>query len=165
MNFQENDNPLQINAALFKDNGGCGYVLKPEILRNPSLKFDPNNPNTMTNKVMFYIKIISAQNLMIDGKDISDPYVTVKIYGVPSDRAEKKTKYVKDNGFNPVWNEDFQFQINCPELAFVKFNVLDEDVGLDDELGYYVIKFDCIRKGFLFCLFLNFCSPQDSKYF
>lgn len=153
MNFQENDTPLQINAALFKDNGGCGYVLKPEILRNPSLKFDPNNPNTMTNKVMFYIKIISAQNLIIDGKDISDPYVTVKIYGVPSDRAERKTKYVKDNGFNPVWNEDFQFQINCPELAFVKFNVLDEDVGLDDELGYYVVKFDCIRKGFLFDLF------------
>ena len=138
---------------MFKDNGGCGYVLKPEILRNPSLKFDPNNPNTMTNKVMFYIKIISAQNLIIDGKDISDPYMTVKIYGVPSDRAERKTKYVKDNGFNPVWNEDFQFQINCPELAFVKINVLDEDVGLDDELGYYVVKFDCIRKGFLFDLF------------
>ena len=92
--------------------------------------------------------MISAQNLPIDGKDISDPYVTVSVLGVPSDNSSKKTRHVNDNGFNPVWNEDFEFLINCPELAFLKFVVKDEDVGSDDLLGYFFIKFDCMKKGF-----------------
>ena len=150
LNFQNSDTPLKLNEALFRDNGNCGYVLKPEILRNPTLKFDPKNPETMKNKKTFHIKIISAQNLPIDGKDISDPYVTVNIHGVPSDECEQKTRYIKDNGFNPVWNEDFVFNINCPELAFVKFTIKDEDVGKDDLLGYYVIRFECMRKGLFF---------------
>ena len=33
-------------------------------------------------------------------------------------------KSLKDNGFNPIWNEDFKFVVNCLELAFVKFTVL-----------------------------------------
>ncbi len=104
----------------------------------------------MTNKQILHIKIISAQNLPIDGKDISDPYVSVNIHGVPSDEAEKKTRHIKDNGFNPVWNEDFKFSINCPELAFVRFTVKDEDLGKDDLLGFYTIRFECIRKGKLY---------------
>ena len=34
-NFQTNDLPMQLNLALFRLNGGCGYVLKPvEMLRS-----------------------------------------------------------------------------------------------------------------------------------
>jgi hypothetical protein len=32
-NFQTNDLPMQLNLALFRLNGGCGYVLKPEWMR------------------------------------------------------------------------------------------------------------------------------------
>lgn len=68
---------MELNEALFADNGGCGYVLKPKILRDPSLKFDPLDINTMTNKMKLRIKIISAQKLPRNDeliKDISDPY-------------------------------------------------------------------------------------------
>lgn len=68
---------MALNDALFEDNGHCGYVLKPRILRDPSLGFDPNNVDTMKNKVKLKIKIISAQNLPNKAeiiKDICDPY-------------------------------------------------------------------------------------------
>lgn len=52
-----------LNKALFNDNGNSGYVLKPEFLRFANQNFDPNNLNTMKNKKVIHIKIISAQNL------------------------------------------------------------------------------------------------------
>ena len=96
--------------ALFNDNGQCGYVLKPSILRNISLNFNPNDINTMANKKIISIKIISGQNLPEPDsseflKDIIDPYVQIKIHGVKADESEAKTKFISDNGFNPFWNE------------------------------------------------------------
>ena len=68
---------MHLNEALFSDNGGCGYVLKPDILTNPYSRFDPANKNTTSNKKVLDVKIISAQQLpkpddYID--DIADPY-------------------------------------------------------------------------------------------
>ena len=136
-------------------------MLKPEILTNPSLKFDPTNPNSMLNKKCLEIKIISAQNLPMNKdlvKDISDPYVVVSVYGVPADNAEKKTTRIKDNGFNPFWNEEFEFTINCPELAFVKFTVKDEDFGSDQLMGHYTIRFENIREGYRHVKLINSAS-------
>ncbi len=144
--------------------------MKPSILRDLSLKFDPYETSTMKNKFLFKLKIISGQNLTTTGltgknvKDIIDPYVQINIYGVPADRYEKKTKTVDDNGYNPLWNEDFQFQINCPELAFVKFTVKDEDVTSDEFIGEYTVRFENMREGnfltklnlmFLFVVFIK----------
>lgn len=33
---------MQINQGRFLPNGFCGYILKPEFMRNPSSQFDPN---------------------------------------------------------------------------------------------------------------------------
>ncbi|KAK2183600.1 hypothetical protein NP493_305g01016 [Ridgeia piscesae] len=32
LNYQTSTLPMQLNQGLFQDNGGCGYVLKPDIL-------------------------------------------------------------------------------------------------------------------------------------
>ena len=141
---------------MFNDNGQCGYVLKPPILRNLELGFNPNDINSMKNKKLLNIKIISGQQLPAPSssefiKDIIDPYVLINIYGVNADRCEKKTKFINDNGFNPFWNEDFEFQINCPELAFVKFTVLDRDeTSQDDLIGEYTIRFQNMRQGTIY---------------
>jgi hypothetical protein len=63
LNFQSNDNPMALNRALFEDNGKCGYVLKPDILLDSSLNFDPQNKDTMNNKKFLQIKVISAIQL------------------------------------------------------------------------------------------------------
>lgn len=147
LNFQTDDTWMQINQALFADNGGCGYVLKPEILRNLELNFDPLDVNTMMNKKKLEIRVISAQNLPSKG-DISDPFVSVYVYGVQADCASKKTRAIKDNGLNPVWNENLSFTVNCPEMAFVKFAIKDEDFGRDDLLGHFTIRFTNMRVGY-----------------
>lgn len=48
---------------------------------------------------------------------------------------------------NPIWNEDLEFNINCPELAFVRFIVKDEDLGNDDFVGSNAFRFENIRQG------------------
>lgn len=141
-----------LNRALFNDNGNCGYILKPGILLDSDLNFDPLDINTMKNKTILEIKVISALQLPYNKeiiKDISDPYVKINIYGVSADMQEAETKSIKDNGFNPIWNQDFKFVINCPDLAIVKFTVNDEDIGKDDLLGDYAIRFNNIRQGLL----------------
>lgn len=72
---------MHLNEALFSDNGGCGYVLKPAFLLDPSSGFDPLDKSTMPNKKLLEIKVISAQQLpkpddLLD--DISDPYGMIK---------------------------------------------------------------------------------------
>lgn len=73
--------------------------------------------------------------------------VVISIYGVPDDNQEKKTKAIKNNGLNPIWNEDFKFVVNCPELAFIKFTVKDDDFGKNSVVGSYTIRFENIRTG------------------
>lgn len=111
----------------------------------------------MKNKKLLEVFVISAHELPSYGqggitRDIIDPYVVISIHGVPDDRQEKKTTVVQNNGFNPAWNQRFQFTVNCPELAFVRFEVVDDDPGLDDDIGEYTIRFENIRegRGFLF---------------
>jgi hypothetical protein len=151
LNFQKNDISLNLNTALFNDNGNCGYVLKPNILIDSSLDFDPFDTKTMRNKKKLEIEILSGQQLPQNTdivKDISDPFVTISIFGVRDDCTECKTKTVKDNGFNPIWEEKFSFLVNCPELAFIKFTVKDEDFGKDQLIGDYTIRFQSIRQGY-----------------
>ena len=72
---------MKINEALFNDNGRCGFVLKPEILTNESLRFNPLDTSTMKNKKLLELKVISAQKLPRTDDlvvDISDPYVKGK---------------------------------------------------------------------------------------
>ena len=33
LNYQAEDRPLMLNRAMFRLNGSCGYVLKPQVLR------------------------------------------------------------------------------------------------------------------------------------
>ncbi len=80
-------------------------MLKPEILRDPSLNFNPLDTSTMHNKKRLELRIISGQTLPSKEdelvRDITDPYVKVSIIGVPSDVAEVRTRSIKDNGLNP----------------------------------------------------------------
>lgn len=42
LNFQTPSKEMQVNQGRFLPNGFCGYILKPEFMRNPSSQFDPN---------------------------------------------------------------------------------------------------------------------------
>nr|XP_047123676.1 1-phosphatidylinositol 4,5-bisphosphate phosphodiesterase zeta-1 [Hydra vulgaris]XP_047123677.1 1-phosphatidylinositol 4,5-bisphosphate phosphodiesterase zeta-1 [Hydra vulgaris]XP_047123678.1 1-phosphatidylinositol 4,5-bisphosphate phosphodiesterase zeta-1 [Hydra vulgaris] len=151
LNFQTPGEMMDINDGMFALNGKCGYVLKPECLRSGN--FDPQNIDKSINGVCkVFIKIISGHLLPKASKDetIPDPYIRINIHGIPKDEVLGKfiTKKVKRNGFNPQWNEDFQFDLYAPELAHIRFALCDSDMGVDDFIGQYSIPFSAIRTGY-----------------
>ena len=55
-------------------------------------------------------------------------------------------------GYNPLFDESFEFQVNLPELALVRFAVLDDDYIGDEFISQYTIPFDCMQTGmFIAC--------------
>lgn len=59
------------------------------------------------------------------------------------------TTYTADNGFNPVWDESFEFQVACPSLALLRFAVYDIDMFGDANLiAQATYPVGCIRSGF-----------------
>ncbi|KAF9483285.1 PLC-like phosphodiesterase [Pholiota conissans] len=64
-----------------------------------------------------------------------------------------RTPAVKDNGFNPVWQEELCLPFDCvgdmKELIFVEFIVRQQGQSEDDEpLGIYCVPLGCLEKGF-----------------
>ena len=48
------------------------------------------------------------------------PYIEIEICGADYDNSKFKTKTISDNGFNPVWDEFFDFNIQNPDLALLR---------------------------------------------
>lgn len=56
-------------------------------------------------------------------------------------------------GFNPSWNENFQFDVYVPELALVRFSIEDYDSSSDNDfVGQYTIPFNSLKMGEFFCI-------------
>uniref|UniRef100_A0A672SFN0 Phosphoinositide phospholipase C n=1 Tax=Sinocyclocheilus grahami TaxID=75366 RepID=A0A672SFN0_SINGR len=155
MNYQTPGLMMDLNIGWFRQNGNCGYVLRPAIMREQVSYFSANTKDSVpgVSPQLLHIKIISGQNLpKPKGSgakgDVVDPYVYVEIHGIPADCAEQRTKTIHQNGDNPIFDESFEFQINLPELAMVRFVVLDDDYIGDEFIGQYTIPFECIQPGF-----------------
>ena len=58
-----------------------------------------------------------------------------------------RTKVVKDNGFNPQWNESFKFKSIFPGLAILCFVVMDDDTLSDDFIEQYSLPLESLARG------------------
>ncbi|XP_068102147.1 1-phosphatidylinositol 4,5-bisphosphate phosphodiesterase delta-4 [Hyperolius riggenbachi] len=155
LNFQTAGVEMDLNDGLFQQNARCGYVLKPAFMRSVDTNFNPDLPQDTAgySPVILSILVISAQQLpkVENGKEgsIVDPLVRVEIFGVPMDQARQETKYIDNNGFNPMWNERLQFKIHVPELALVRFEVEDYDkTSRNDFVGQYTLPFKSVKSGY-----------------
>ncbi|XP_077454499.1 inactive phospholipase C-like protein 2 [Stigmatopora argus] len=155
MNYQTPGLMMDLNIGWFRQNGNCGYVLRPAIMREQVSFFSANTKDSVpgVSPQLLHLKIISGQNFpKPKGSgakgDVVDPYVYVEIHGIPADCAEQRTKTVNQNGDDPLFDESFEFQINLPELAMVRFVVLDDDYIGDEFIGQYTIPFECLQPGF-----------------
>ncbi|KAG7319482.1 hypothetical protein KOW79_016625 [Hemibagrus wyckioides] len=154
LNFQTPCEEMDLNQGLFSQNGQIGYILKPAFLREKESEFDPITliRGPWLKHLEFHVMVISAQQLpKLSEKPLSivDPLVRVEIHGVPADTSKKETRHVKDNGFNPMWNENFQFDLYVPELALVRFVVEDYDcVSSNDFVGQYTAPFASLQNGY-----------------
>ncbi|CAK7227184.1 hypothetical protein SEUCBS140593_006491 [Sporothrix eucalyptigena] len=153
LNWQTYDLGMQLNAAMFT--GGTdqsGYVLKPrecrqfQVLPNLPGESKPRELKRERKNVNFTIGIVSAQQLMrpvnFPDRRTLDPYVEVEVFMADDkrDRDEGKqqqsdhapltpllyrTKITPGNGFNPVFDQRFNFRFTTkyPDLVFVRMSV------------------------------------------
>uniref|UniRef100_A0A8C9ZMF7 Phosphoinositide phospholipase C n=1 Tax=Sander lucioperca TaxID=283035 RepID=A0A8C9ZMF7_SANLU len=149
LNFQTAGLEMDLNDGLFRQNGCCGYVLKPDFMRDSNTQFSPDKPEEQI--CVCVHQVISGQQLpKVNQKEgsIVDPLVRVQIFGVPGDQRVKETPYINNNGFNPVWNKTLHFVIHTPELALVRFEVEDHDrASRNDFIGQFTLPFTCIQAG------------------
>ena len=47
----------------------------------------------------------------------------------------------------PEWNDKFTFEVSLPELALLRFVVMDKNLGAKDPMGYYCIPLNCLLPG------------------
>eukprot|EP00923_Selenidium_pygospionis_P054727 GHVN01095349.1.p1 GENE.GHVN01095349.1~~GHVN01095349.1.p1 ORF type:complete len:1225 (+),score=195.88 GHVN01095349.1:276-3950(+) len=124
LNYQALGISMLLNLGRFTDNGGCGYVLKPQLLRSNHAKFNPDDPWVALERnnesgLKVTIKLLSAHQLprpVVDNqrtnavagavtrrKDVSCPFVIVSCHGLKCDQQFWKSTTVQNNGFNPSW--------------------------------------------------------------
>ena len=163
LNYQNDDLIMSLAYGKFLDNGGCGYVLKPKYLIDVhETKFNPFNyltkPFVLQENIIEYpqhliITIISGQLLPRANEttnDIPDPYVVISTHGISCDQQSQRTKFIEDNGFDPTWNETFQFDIYFPQMCLVRFDVYDHDnFTKDDRLLSFCLPMTTIQPGYI----------------
>uniref|UniRef100_A0A671X474 Phosphoinositide phospholipase C n=1 Tax=Sparus aurata TaxID=8175 RepID=A0A671X474_SPAAU len=149
LNFQSLGFPMDLNDGRFQDNGGCGYVLKPAVLRSGQRSFDPTCSQHGLRPTHLLLKVISGSNLPVprSGKAL-DPFVRVELQGIPSDSCRKNTHTVKNNSLSPHWDADMNFTIGVPELCLIRFCARDQTGLLSSEfVGQYTLPFTSLKRG------------------
>uniref|UniRef100_A0A452S5P7 Phosphoinositide phospholipase C n=1 Tax=Ursus americanus TaxID=9643 RepID=A0A452S5P7_URSAM len=153
MNVQTAGLEMDIYDGLFRQNGGCGYVLKPDFLRDAQSSFHPERPISPFKAQTLLIQVISGQQLPKEDtskeRSIVDPLVRVEIFGVRPDTARQETSYVENNGFNPYWGQTLSFRVLVPELALLRFVVKDYNwKSRNDFIGQYTVPWTCMQQGY-----------------
>jgi phosphatidylinositol phospholipase C, epsilon len=132
------DLPQILNSALFEQNGNVGYVLKPSVLWNKQHaeygRFNPFEKKKDGEYTSFRMKIISGQYLIENSLQLNNnsnnshhrfgaevlqttsTFVEIEVLGIPCDCAKEKTKTFNKNALNPIWNEEFVFDVKFKYL-------------------------------------------------
>ncbi|XP_051138210.1 phosphoinositide phospholipase C 2-like [Andrographis paniculata] len=155
-NMQGYGRSLWLMQGMFKANGSCGYVKKPDILLkgDDSLNdvFDPNLPMPIKTRLKVTVYMGEGwyndfKHTHFDAYSPPDFYVRVGIAGIPADTVMKKTKTLEDNWI-PCWNEEFVFPLHVPELALLRIEVHEYDMSeKDDFAGQTCLPVIELRKG------------------
>ncbi|XP_072399750.1 1-phosphatidylinositol 4,5-bisphosphate phosphodiesterase gamma-1-like [Diabrotica undecimpunctata] len=151
LNFQTGGKPMQLNQAKFRDNGNCGYLLKPTFMLHDY--FDPYEKNTLVGvePLNIAIRVIAGRHLCRLKKGTASPFVEIEVIGAVYDSGIKLvTKNIVDNGLNPKWNEEIcEFTVTNPDFALLRFLVQDVDVfGEPNFIGQASYPVTCLRTGY-----------------
>ncbi|KAJ7766326.1 1-phosphatidylinositol-4,5-bisphosphate phosphodiesterase 1 [Mycena maculata] len=186
LNWQTLDLGYMMNHAMFQRNGGAGYVLKPRALRLPNQKdlLAKRTEHVFEVGIISAQQLPPPKDASSGGG--IDPFVEVSLHvpdwsgfhpprgalpspalGSPSTPASAsanasgsgmtlRTSSVKNNGFNPVWEEKLAIPFTCVgdmmELVFVRFAVRQDGGGGsrddDEPLAVYCAPLACLQQGY-----------------
>ncbi|KAL2945544.1 Phosphoinositide phospholipase C 2 [Bienertia sinuspersici] len=130
-NMQGYGKHLWIMQGMFRANGGCGYVKKPDFLLSDE-PFDPNIKRQVKKvlKVKLYMGNgwhLEFRRTHFDPCSPPDFFTKIEILGVPADTKKKSTLPLEDQ-WVPMWNKEFEFPLTAPELALLRLEVCEHDV-------------------------------------
>ncbi|GAU93265.1 hypothetical protein RvY_05231 [Ramazzottius varieornatus] len=130
LNFQTADLGMQLNTAMFEQNGRSGFLIKPELMRRKDRTLDPFTESPLDGVVPAALTIRILSGLMLSFKRISS-FVEVDMYGivVDIDKKNHRTKSCPNNGMNPQYdqsNQPFSFRVTLPEMAYLRISVREE---------------------------------------
>ncbi|KAK5830563.1 Phosphoinositide phospholipase C 2 -like protein [Gossypium arboreum] len=168
-NMQGYGKYLWIMQGMFKANGGCGYVKKPDFLLQRGENDEVFNPNApLEVKTVLRVKVILGEgwhqdfhHTAFDRYSPPDFYTRIGIAGVPEDKDVKRTAIIEDEWL-PVWDQDFEFLIRVPELAVLRIQVLEYDTtGRPDFGGQTSLPVSELRTGIRT---VPLCDKKGNKY-
>lgn len=55
---------------------------------------------------------------------------------------------MSNDGHNPIFDESFEFNVSVPELALIRFLVLDDDFINDDFIGQLTVPVTSLHPGY-----------------
>lgn len=157
LNFQTPDAPLKLNDGRFRENGNCGYVLKPSSL----MMKDEFSQTAMPTKLS--VRILSGSCLPKPrgerSGDCIQPYVKISVYDIEKEVKENcscyTTQAVPNNGYFPIWHnamdrERFSFIIESGAVAMLHLEVYTKGaMGEKDEfIAHSAIPVSCLRRGY-----------------
>lgn len=149
LNFQTQDAFLRLNDGRFRENGNCGYVLKPPSLLMKG-DFDPaTGPMKLSVRVLMGSCLPKPKGARTG--DCIDPYVKVSVYDVKNEEKETITSYptstVPSNGFCPIWSQEkFTFIVENWAVAMIQFTVFDKS-SKEEFVASSSIPISCLRRG------------------
>ncbi|CAK7331206.1 unnamed protein product [Dovyalis caffra] len=164
-NMQGYGKHLWIMQGMFRANGGCGYVKKPDFLLSEQV-FDPSMQLPV--KKILKVKIYSGVGWHLDFPNTHfDPYsppdfffknATLDFPLLEQDHVKNVTydnqlmdsqvaiagvqadkaedkTNVVNNSWLPEWNEEFKFKLTVPELAVLRIKVVEQDISGNNDFG------------------------------
>nr|XP_043619475.1 phosphoinositide phospholipase C 4-like [Erigeron canadensis] len=168
-NMQGYGKSLWLMHGMFRANGGCGYVKKPDFLMRCGPKNEVFNPKAkLTTKTSLKVKIYMGDGWHLDFKKTHfdkysppDFYTRVGIAGTSVDKKMRKTK-IKEDNWTPVWNEEFTFPLAVPELALLRVEVHDYNMSeKDDFAGQICLPVSELRPGIRA---IPLCNRKGDQY-
>ncbi|KAL0382123.1 UNVERIFIED_CONTAM: Phosphoinositide phospholipase C 2 [Sesamum calycinum] len=137
-NMQGYGRELWMMQGMFKANGGCGYVKKPEfLLGHDGRVFDPKAAIPIRTTLRTVQRAEKIRHKNIKNKTIGDNWI-------------------------PTWDEVFEFPITIPELALLRIEVHEYDMSdKDDFAGQTCLPIRELRQGIRA---VPLCSQKGEKY-
>jgi len=159
LNFQTSSVEILLNQGRFRQNGECGYVLKPQCLLSSQV-----DNSSLFHPIVLKVRILSGSCLPKPNGakygEKTDPYVVIMVHDVSKSGSKeiesykctsKTTHVVTDNGFCPYWSEKqlHSFTIEAPPVAMVQFSLHESNVvGTDVLVCDSSIPLPCLRQGY-----------------
>ncbi|KAH3766963.1 1-phosphatidylinositol 4,5-bisphosphate phosphodiesterase eta-2 [Pelomyxa schiedti] len=140
LNYQTPDEPMWIQHGKFRENGRCGYLLKPAYMRG--------GPAVSAGRTSVRITVFSARNLPKLKNSVVSPTIQISMCDSNTTETHLKTRPIVNNGFNPQWNEQKFFYIRSSDTAMIVFLVESEERMGSKKLAQAAIPVPCAREGF-----------------